>query len=81
MSKDYLTCQELVELVTEYLEGALDPDDRARFEEHVMPCAPCHAHIDQMRKTIELIGRVPESSLPSSAEHDLLQAFRGWPRD
>lgn len=81
MSKDYLTCQELVELVTEYLEGALDPTDRARFEEHVMTCPPCHAHIDQMRKTIELIGRVPESSLSSSAEQDLLEAFRGWAHD
>jgi len=78
MSDDYLTCRELVELVTEYLDGALDTHDRARFEEHVMTCPPCHAHIDQMRQTIDVLGRVPEESLPASAERDLLEAFRGW---
>lgn len=80
MSTDYLTCQELVELVTEYLEGALDARDRARFEEHVMTCPPCHAHIDQMRQTIGVIGRLPEDSIPESVESDLLEAFRGWRR-
>jgi anti-sigma factor RsiW len=80
MSHDYLTCQELVELVTEYLEGALDERDRARFEEHVMTCPPCHAHIDQMRGTIAVLGRVAEESLTPAAENDLLEAFRGWRR-
>ena len=80
MSRDYLTCRELVELVTEYLDGALDARQRARFEEHVMTCPPCHAHIDQMRRTIDVLGRVPEESLSPSAEHDLLEAFRGWRR-
>ena len=78
MVKDALTCRELVELVTEYLEGALDPTERVRFEEHVMTCPPCQAHIDQMRKTIEALGSVPEESVSGSAEHDLLEAFRGW---
>ena len=78
MSQDYLTCRELVELVTDYLEGALPPDERARFEEHVMTCPSCHAHIDQMRRTIDVLGRVPEASLSQSAEQDLLDAFRGW---
>ena len=80
MSADYLTCQELVELVTDYLEGALDQRDRARFEEHVMTCPPCHAHIDQMRSTIDVLGHVPTESLSPSAETDLLEAFRGWQR-
>lgn len=75
---DYLTCQELVELVTEYLDGALDPRNRARFEEHVMTCPPCHAHIDQMRQTIDVLGQVSEETLSDAAEHDLLEAFRGW---
>jgi anti-sigma factor RsiW len=78
MSREYLTCRELVELVTDYLEGALDPGDRARFEEHVMTCPPCHAHIDQMRGTVAALGRVPEESLSPMAEADLLEAFRGW---
>jgi anti-sigma factor RsiW len=78
---EYLTCAELVELVTEYLDGALDPRDLARFEEHVMTCPPCHAHIDQMRQTIDVLGRVPEETLSSQAEQDLLEAFRGWRQD
>jgi anti-sigma factor RsiW len=81
MSQDYLTCRELVELVTEYLDGALDSRDRARFEEHVMTCPPCRAHIDQMRRTIDVLGHVPEESLTDAAEQDLLEAFRGWRRD
>ncbi len=78
MSQDYLTCRELVELVTDYLEGGLTPADRDRFEEHVLTCPSCHAHIDQMRRTIDALGNVPEASLPETAERDLLEAFRGW---
>lgn len=80
MSADYLTCQELVELVSEYLEGSLPAAERARFEEHVMTCPPCRIHIDQMRRTISVVGRLSEESLSPAAEHDLLDAFRGWKR-
>lgn len=76
----YLSCRELVELVTEYLEGALKPDERARFEEHVMTCVPCRAHLEQMRDTIELVGRLEEDALSPEAELDLREAFRGWKR-
>jgi anti-sigma factor RsiW len=74
----YLTCEELVELVTEYLEGALDAEQLARFEEHLMTCPPCFAHIDQMKATIETIGRLTPDMLEPSVEHDLLEAFRAW---
>ena len=77
---DYLTCKELVELVTEYLEGALTPDDRARFEEHLLTCPGCHAHIDQIRGTIGVLGRVQEEALSLDTERSLLEAFRGWKR-
>jgi anti-sigma factor RsiW len=80
MSVDYLTCQELVELVTEYLEGSLEPVDRDRFEEHVMTCPPCRAHLDQMRRTIDVLGNLPAESLSDAAERELLDAFRGWKR-
>lgn len=80
MGEDYLTCKELVELVTDYLENGLTPVDRSRFEEHVMTCPPCHAHLDQMRRTIDVLGRLPEESLSPDAEHDLLEAFRTWKR-
>jgi anti-sigma factor RsiW len=80
MSTDYLTCAELVELVTEYLESSLTPDQRGRFEEHLMTCPPCRAHIDQMRGTIKVLGHVPAESLSPTAERNLLEAFRGWKR-
>jgi len=80
MSQDDLTCQELVELVTEYLEGALDERRQTRFEEHLMTCPPCRVHIDQMRGTIEVLGHFPAESLSTTAELDLLEAFRSWRR-
>jgi anti-sigma factor RsiW len=77
----YLTCRELVELVTEYLEDALAPVDRTRFEEHIMTCPPCRAHLDQMRRTLAVVGRLSEDSLSPEAERSLLSAFREWKRD
>jgi anti-sigma factor RsiW len=73
-----MTCKELVELVTDYLEGSLPPADLARFEEHVVSCPPCRAHLAQMRQTIDVVGRIPEESLSPDARHDLLEAFRSW---
>jgi anti-sigma factor RsiW len=78
MSSEYLTCHQLVELVTEYFEDALPPEDRARFEEHVMSCPPCRAHLEQMRQTIQLLGRIPVETVRPEAERALLAAFRGW---
>jgi hypothetical protein len=75
---DELTCSQLVELVTEYLEGALGPVWCSRFEEHLLTCRSCEVHIDQMRRTLDLLGRISqEESLPAGAECDLLVAFRG----
>jgi anti-sigma factor RsiW len=73
-----LTCKELVELVTEYFDDALAPQDRTRFEEHVLTCPPCRAHLDQMRRTIAVVGRLSEEELSPAAEQDLLEAFRHW---
>jgi anti-sigma factor RsiW len=77
---DDLTCAELVELVTDYVEGALSDDDRCRFEEHVVFCESCAAHLDQMRATIRVLGRVREEELPPDAVDELLATFRGWNR-
>ncbi len=52
----------------------------ARFEEHIVTCPPCHTHLDQMRRTIEVVGRIPEEALSPDAEQDLLEAFRNWKR-
>ena len=73
-----LTCAELVELVTEYLEGGLSERDRERFEEHVVFCGGCSNYLDQMRRTVELTGRLTEDDLSHGAETGLLAAFRGW---
>jgi anti-sigma factor RsiW len=80
MSTTYLTCKELVELVTDYLEGALGPLDRVRFEEHIMTCPPCQVHLEQMRRTLRVVGRVPEESISPEAERSLLAAFQDWKR-
>ena len=81
MRSDFLTCQELVELVTEYFEGALSPDDRSRFEEHVMSCPPCRAYLEQMQDTLRLLGSIPEETVSPEAEEALVSAFRGWKPD
>ena len=73
-----IRCRELVELITDYLEGALAAPERARFERHIAGCDGCHAYLDQMRQTIGALGRLPPESLSPEAESKLLEAFRGW---
>ena len=77
---DELTCAELVMLVTDYLEGALSPEDRARFEEHAQACPDCADHLEQMRLTIAAAGRLREDQIPAGAQAALLEAFRDWKR-
>jgi anti-sigma factor RsiW len=73
-----ITCRELVELVTEYLEGVLTPAERTRFDEHVAACASCAAYLEQMRATRRVLGTPTESSISAEARATLLHAFRGW---
>jgi anti-sigma factor RsiW len=73
-----LSCQEVVELVTDYLEGALEPDEHALVERHLAGCAKCDAYLHQIRTTIRLVGRVEVSSLSAEAQRDLVEAFRGF---
>jgi anti-sigma factor RsiW len=75
---EQLSCQELVELVTDYFEGALSPDEQARFEAHAATCQGCGVYLEQMRATIRLLGRLSVDELPAGAEQELLEAFRGW---
>ncbi|HSS79975.1 MAG TPA: zf-HC2 domain-containing protein [Gaiellaceae bacterium] len=78
MNVEQLSCQEFVELVTDYLEGALPAEEAARFEDHIGRCTGCAAYLDQIRETIALTGRLTPESLSPEAERDLLDAFRGW---
>jgi anti-sigma factor RsiW len=73
-----MTCQELVELVTAYLDGAMSGIDRRRFEKHLETCPYCTTYIDQMRIVIRTLGRLREDSLPPAAMDRLLAAFRDW---
>ena len=73
-----LACQELVELVTSYLEGALSPEERASFEHHIAGCDGCGAYVLQMRQTIELTGQLTPADVSAEAEAALLAAFRDW---
>jgi anti-sigma factor RsiW len=72
------SCQELTELVTDYLEGALDPAERARFEEHLAECGNCEIYLEQIRVTIRLTGSLTPDELAPEAEEALLHAFRNW---
>jgi predicted anti-sigma-YlaC factor YlaD len=78
MSVDELTCKELVEVVTDYLEGRLPPAERVRFEEHVAFCSWCRTYLDQMRETVRLTGTLAEDDLSPEARDGLLRAFRDW---
>jgi anti-sigma factor RsiW len=73
-----LSCRELVELVTDYLEGRLAVEDRARFEMHLGTCGPCRAYLQQLRQVLAATGKLSEESVPPRARDSLLAAFRTW---
>ena len=80
MKTEEPTCKELVELVTAYLEGALPPDERARFDEHVRGCTGCAVYLEQMRQTLRLTGMLEEEQVTAEALDALTLAFRDWRR-
>ena len=73
-----LNCQELVELVTDYIEGSLSAQERARFDEHLATCTGCRNYLAQMRLTIRSLGQLSEEAIPQQARDELLSAFRNW---
>lgn len=80
MTIDELTCQELVEVITDYLEDALPPAERARFEAHLGQCPGCRNYLSQMRLTIRATGRLTKNDLAAPAQEELLRLFRDWKR-
>jgi anti-sigma factor RsiW len=78
--RDWITCSELVELVTEYFEGALPPADSRRFERHLVACPPCREYLSQLRGTIGAVEALCEDDVASAAKEELLTAFRDWNR-
>jgi anti-sigma factor RsiW len=75
---EHLSCQELVELVTDYLEDALPAEDRQRFDSHIAACDGCRRYLAQIEVTLALSGRLTPEQLAPEAEAALLEAFRDW---
>jgi predicted anti-sigma-YlaC factor YlaD len=73
-----MTCKELVELVTEYLDETLPPLEKARFEDHLAVCPYCRTYLDQMKQTISVLGKLTEESIAPQTREELLQLFRNW---
>jgi anti-sigma factor RsiW len=75
-----MNCDEFVELVTWFLDGALDEPTEARFVEHLADCPGCDVYFDTFRQTIDTLGTLPPESLSDEARDHLLGAFRDWRR-
>jgi anti-sigma factor RsiW len=73
-----MNCRQVVELMTDYIEGALSVRDRARFEDHIAGCDGCRAYLAQLQTTRQVLGRLADEPVPASVERDLLEAFRSW---
>lgn len=75
-----LTCQELTEVLTDYLEGVMSAEDRARFEAHLAICDGCSTYVEQMRQVIATVHELRPDDVEATAPADLLEAFRAWKR-
>ena len=73
-----MDCNELVELVTSYIDGSLDPDTRARFDVHLLECDGCANYLQQFRATVDTLGKVDDETLDPSFRDRLMNAFRDW---
>ena len=80
MSERGLTCHEVIEILTDYLEDALPQSERRRVEEHLAACDGCTAYLEQLRETIRLTGMLIEEQIPVEQKERLLDAFRDWTR-
>jgi anti-sigma factor RsiW len=77
-SRRDIVCQQAVELVTDYLEGALPRADRRRFEAHLAGCPHCTEYLAQMRKTIELTGGLTPDDLTPQMQDEFITLYRQW---
>jgi anti-sigma factor RsiW len=76
-----IVCRRAVELVTAYLEGALAPRDRARFEAHIADCRHCTEYLEQMRRTLEILGRIEPDDIDDETRTELVSLYRRWIQD
>ncbi|MEW6364752.1 MAG: zf-HC2 domain-containing protein [Acidobacteriota bacterium] len=75
-----LTCKELTEIITDYIEGRLTLFQRISFQLHLGMCRHCRAYLRQMRLTVRTLGKMPTMSVPQDVEQELLKRFRDWKR-
>ena len=75
-----ITCQELTEVLTDYLEGVMPLEERARFEAHLAICEGCVTYVEQMRQTIETVRVLRPEHVEDTVPEDVLAAFRAWRR-
>lgn len=75
-----LTCRELTEVITDYLEGRMSFMDRVRFRAHVGMCRSCRTYLDQMKQTVRTLGKLPLETIPPHVQDQLLAQFRNWKR-
>jgi len=73
-----LSCKQLTELVTDYLEGKMSLGDRLRFQMHLGMCKHCRAYLRQMKLTIETLGHLPAEQIPDDVRDEFLQRFKSW---
>ena len=78
---DKLTCQETVELVTDYLEEALLPQLQAQFDQHLESCSGCSIYLEQMRQTIQTLRTLTNEVTPEQTRQSLLQVFQNWKKE
>jgi len=76
--QEEMTCKELTELITDYLEERLSPVDRIRFDQHLSVCTGCVAYLEQMRATLKALSSKPALKIPPAIQSNLLAAFRRW---
>lgn len=79
-SAEHITCQEVVELVSDYLERSLPPDETTLFEQHLNFCDGCDWYVEQLKRTVETVGKIREEDIPAETKERLLTAFRDWKR-
>ena len=74
------TCEDLTELITDFLEDRLGIVDRVLFRAHVATCPSCRAYLGQMRATVDQLDRLEPTPMPEDVQAELLERFRGWKR-
>ncbi len=81
ITSDKLTCREVVELVTDYLEASLSQEKQVQFEEHVAHCPGCIAYIDQVQQTIGMLRKLSDAPVFPETKEELVQIFQQWKRE